>query len=188
MAKMNARAALFSDIDRVHAELMSLIDSMEYYNDEFRRFEKSRFNKTFLRTLLLIDPWHIMILESDDEIGGFLISGPANGTLFQFWSCVFPAFRNTPLGIFGMRSSEQHWNNSRFHKASTYCRSTNDLAIRLLKRYKYEQVAYLENHIFGQDYVIMERQYTKTTEGYDAGITLSFSNQLKLKLRALFDR
>ena len=28
----------------------------------------------------------------------------------------------------------------------------------------------LRNHIFGQDYAVMEKAYTKVTEGYDHGV------------------
>ncbi len=76
-----------------------------------------------------------------------------------------------------------HWDNSRFHKASTYTRPDNRPALVLLKRYGYSQVAHLEDHIFGEDYFVMERKFTKAVDGYDNGISLPLATRLKLKAR-----
>ncbi len=188
MSEMTYRAAASSDINLVHRELMDLIDSMPYYSERFKAHEKARLDKTFLRTLLEIDPWHILLLEMDGEVGGFLISGPDCGTIFQFWSAIFPRFRGTPLGRFGMEAFISHWDNSRFHKASTWVRPDNRPALVLLRRFGYEQVAHLEQHIFGEDYLIMERKFTKATEGYDSGMAIPFGRRLALRLRGLLDR
>lgn len=187
MAEMSHRAASFSDIDRIHRELMDLIDSMPFYGERFKAFEKRRLDKTFLRTLLLIDPWHVMILLYDGEPGGFLISGPECGTVFQFWSCIFPDYRKSSLGMHGMRAFVEHFDNHRFHKASTFVRPDNKVALLLLKRYGYEQVALLENHIFGEDYCVMERKFTKAIEGYDDAMALTRAQRWKLRLMAMRD-
>lgn len=186
--QMTVRPATHADIAEVHRELIDLIDSMPYYGARFKASEKARFDRTFLRTLLEIDPWHIMLLETNGKTGGFLISGPANGTIFQFWSAIYPDFRGTPLGRFGMESFISHWDNGRFHKASTYTRPENRPALVLLKRFGYSQVAHLEDHIFGEDYFVMERKFTKLSDGYDDGIKLPLARRLTLKLRGLFDR
>ncbi|MCD7060061.1 hypothetical protein [Pelagibacterium xiamenense] len=188
MADFSHRAATSADIGLIHRELMDLIDSMPYYNERFKTHEKARFDKRFLRTLLAIDPWHILILEVDNAPGGFSISGPDCGTIFQYWSCVFPAHRKTMLGMYGMRAFIEHWDNSRFHKASTYVRTDNKIALRLLERYDYECVAVLEQHIFGQDYCVMERKFTKATGDYDRGVWLPFGERIKIRLQDLFDR
>jgi len=188
MAEMSRRAATFADVGMIHRELMDLIDSMPFYGDAFKAHEKARLDKTFLRTLITIDPWHVMILEMDGVPGGFLISGPECGTVFQFWSCIFPAFRRSSLGMYGMRAFVEHFDNHRFHKASTFVRPENKVALALLKRYGYEQVALLENHIFGEDYCVMERKFTKAVEGYDRGLAVPFAARMKLRLMGLGGR
>ncbi|RDE08454.1 GNAT family N-acetyltransferase [Pelagibacterium lacus] len=186
--QMTSRPATYADIDAIHRELMELIDSMPFYGDRFKAYEKARLDKTFLRTLLEIDPWHIMLFEADGETGGFSISGPANGTIFQYWSTIYPAHRKTPLSRFGMEAFIAHFDNNRFHKVSTFTRPENRPALALLKRFGYRETALLEDHIFGEDYLIMERKFTKAIEGYDNGVALPFAKRLKLKLRALTDR
>ncbi|GGA47382.1 GNAT family N-acetyltransferase [Pelagibacterium lentulum] len=187
MSQMTSRPARWSDINLVHRELMELIDSMPYYNNRFKTYEKARLDKSFLRTLVEIDPWHVLLLEMDGQTGGFLISGPSNGTIFQYWSAIFPQFRGTPLGRFGMEAFISHWDNSRFHKASTYTRPDNRPALALLKRYGYKQVAHLEQHIFGEDYLVMERKLNKSDPEYDNGMSLSFAARMKLRLRGILD-
>ena len=68
------------------------------------------------------DPWHVMCLVTDGEVGGALISGPEFGAVFRYWSWIFPAFRQTRLGMHGMRAFDEHFDNGRFHKAYTFVR------------------------------------------------------------------
>ena len=71
----------------------------------------------------------------------------------------------------GMRAFDEHFDNGRFHKAFTFVRPENEVALALLRRYGYTQTCVLKNHIFGQDYALVERPYTKVTEGYDHGLS-----------------
>ena len=68
-----------------------------------------------------------------------------------------------------MRVFDEHWDNGKFHKAFTWVRPENEVALALLRRYGYEQSgAAASSSIFGQDYVVMEKFYTKVTEDYDS--------------------
>ena len=164
------RAATADDLDLIHQELQAVIQESPHYNDTFKAWESSRMTKSFLRALQKQDPWHVMALVSEGKVGGALISGPEFGSVFRYWSWIFPAFRQTRLGMHGMRAFDEHFDNGRFHKAFTWVRPENEVALALLRRYGYEQSAFLKNQIFGQDYVVMERQYTKVTQGYDTGM------------------
>ena len=164
------RAATAGDIDLVHRELMAVIDESPHYNAEFKAFEKARLTKPFLRALQRQDPFHVICLLSEGKVGGALISGPEFGSVFRYWSWIFPAYRQTRLGMHGMRVFDEHFDNGRFHKAFTFVRPENEVALALLRRYGYSITCVLKNHIFGQDYCIVERPYTKLTEGYDLGM------------------
>jgi RimJ/RimL family protein N-acetyltransferase len=164
------RAATAADLPLIHRELLAVIDESPYYNDEFKAYEKANISAGFLRTLQRHDPAHVMCLLSDGKIGGALISGPELGAVFRYWSWIFPPFRKTRLGMHGMRAFDEHFDNGRFHKAFTFVRPENEVALALLRRYGYAQTAVLKNHIFGQDYAIMEKPYTKVADGYDHGV------------------
>lgn len=164
------RPATAADLPLVHRELMAVIDESPFYNAEFKAWEKSRLTLDFLRTLQRHDPAHVMCLLSEGEIGGALVSGPEFGAVFRYWSWIFPPFRKTRLGMHGMRAFDDHFDNGRFHKAYTFVRPENEVALALLRRYGYTQTTILKQHIFGQDYAVMEKPYTKLVDGYDHGI------------------
>ncbi len=185
MAEMTIRAATPGDIDLIHRELMDVIATSEHYNDRFKAHEMGRLNKNFLRILHALDPWHIMIMCADGTPGGAMVSGPECGAIFRYWSWVFPSHRQTKLGMFGMRAFDEHWDNTRFHKAYTFVRPENEVARMLLRRYGYKETCLLEKHIFGQDYMLIEKPYTKVSEGYDGGVNIGRLGLLKRRLGGL---
>jgi RimJ/RimL family protein N-acetyltransferase len=168
--RFSARAAAGADLELIHRELMAVIDESPHYNAEFKAYEKRRLTRGYLDALQRHDPWHVIALLSGGKVGGALISGPEFGAIFRYWSWIFPPYRQTRLGMHGMRVFDDHFDNGRFHKAYTFVRPENEVALALLRRYGYAETCVLKNHLFGQDYAVMERPYTKLTEGYDEGI------------------
>ena len=169
--RFTTRPAAGGDLDLIHRQLLAVIDESPYYSSEFKAHEKGRLTRGFLELLQRHDPWHVMALVSDGQVGGALISGPEFGAIFRYWSWIFPDFRRTRLGMHGMRAFDAHFDNGRFHKAFTFVRPENEVALALLRRYGYTQTCVLKNHIFGQDYALIERPYTKVTAGYDHGLS-----------------
>ncbi len=186
--RFDTRAATASDLDLIHTELMAVIDESPHYNAEFKAWEKARLTKSYLRMLQRQDPWHVISLVSEGKVGGALISGPEYGAIFRYWSWIFPAFRKTRLGMHGMRAFDEHFDNGKFHKAYTFVRPDNEVALALLRRYGYAETAVLKNHIFGQDYCVMEKPYTKVTEGYDLGVGTGRIGRMIAKLNDMLGR
>jgi RimJ/RimL family protein N-acetyltransferase len=83
---------------------------------------------------------------------------------------------------------DEHWDNGKFHKAFTWVRPENEVALALLRRYGYEQAALLRQQIFGQDYVVMEKFYTKVTEDYDSGMSMGRVARMKARIDTLLGR
>lgn len=185
MADMTIRAATPADIDLIHRELSDVIMTSPHYNDRFKAYESARLNKTYLGNLLAIDPWHIMIMCADGTPGGAMVSGPEFGSIFRYWSWVFPSHRQTKLGMFGMRAFDEHWDNNRFHKAFTFVRPDNEVARMLLRRYGYKETCLLEKHIFGQDYMLIEKFYTRQDVDYDNGVNVGRLGRLKQRITGL---
>ncbi len=183
-----ARPAAGAELDIIHRELMAVIDESQHYNDAFKAWEKARLTKSYLRMLQRHDPWHVIALMKDGEIGGALISGPEFGAIFRYWSWIFPKHRQSRLGMHGMRAFDEHFDNGRFHKAYTYVRPTNEVALALLRRYGYAETAVLKNHIFGQDYCVMEKPYTKVEAGYDTGVGPGRLGRIVRRVNALIGR
>jgi len=188
LPELGYRAATAADLEVIHRELMAVIDESPHYNALFKEHERARLTKGFLRALQRVDPFHVIALTVNGVPGGGLISGPDTGAIFRYWSWIFPAHRQTRLGLHGMRIFDQHWDNGRFHKAFTWVRPDNEVALTLLRRYGYVQVALLRQQIFGQDYVVMEKFYTKRSDGYDRGMTMGRVARFKARLDTLLGR
>lgn len=188
LPQLGYRAATAADLDLIHRELMAVIDESPHYSDRFKAHEKARMTKSYLRALQRVDPFHVIVLTVDGEAGGGLISGPETGAIFRYWSWIFPSHRKTRLGMHGMRVFDEHWDNGRFHKAYTFVRPENEVALALLRRYGYEQTALLRQHIFGEDYCVMEKFYTKVTEGYDSGMGMGRLARFRARLDTLLGR
>ncbi len=184
--KSPVRAATMADIDLIHARLMEAIDTSPHYSERFKAFEKERMGKRYLRTLVAVDPYHILIVVADNKPAGFMITSPQYGALWLHWSYIFPEMRRASLAMAGLRALIAHWDNGQYHKISTYTKDGNP-AVALLKRFKFALTANLENHIFGEDYLLYELPLTKTIEGYDRGTGMGRLGRLKARLRAMLN-
>ena len=180
------RAATAADLDPIHARLIEAIQGSSHYSDEFKAYETARLSKSWLAALYEADPWHVAVMQLKGETAGFMISGPELGTLWLYWSYVFPERRRSGMALLAMRNFLSHWDNGRFHKVSTYTRPGNDAAAAIMERFGWKLTAVLARHIFGEDYLLYEHMLTKRVPGYDRGAKLGRLAQLRRGVTRLF--
>jgi hypothetical protein len=191
MAHTEARAPLWqrparrSEISGVHARLQALIAELPGFTPEFRQFERQRMSKLFLANLHSLDENYIRLCMAGDGNVGFMISGPEYGTLWQYWSALFPEVREPHMPLTFMRLYIEHWDNGCFHKIANITTANNRPAIAMLKRFRFEHVADLHQHVMGQDFLLFERPLNKNVEGYDRGLQLPRSTRLVNRMRCM---
>jgi len=180
------RAATPSDINWVHTHLQQAIDDSAFYGDRFKTHEKAHFSETFLTSLMVTDPWHVTIGLHHGQRAGFVITLPEFGTIWTSWVYTVPEFNRTAIGLTIMRKAIAHWDNGRFHKTATYVKPENVGGLKIFQRFGFRQVALLKNQILGEDFILLERDLSKTVEGYDHGINVGRLGRLKFRLAHLF--
>lgn len=164
------RPARRAEIAQAHAWLEQAIDTSPYYGSAFKAFEKQQLSLHYLQRLYDLDPGHIMMMVDGDVPKGIMISSPQYGALWLHWSFLPPENRRGSLAMAATRALINYWDNGRFHKISTYTKPDNTAAKTIMHRYGYKQIAVLEQHLFGEDYLLYEHTLTKVSEGYDFGV------------------
>ncbi|NOZ31821.1 MAG: hypothetical protein GXP01_01825 [Alphaproteobacteria bacterium] len=186
--QLDVRAATTADLDWVHKTLMGAIAETDVYNDTFKRWEIQRMSPVFLAHLHALDPWFIRIAMVENQRAGFQISGPDCGALFLYWSYILPRFRQSRLAHLLLTSYRTRFDNGQWHKLVTLARTDNRVALLLMRRHGWRQVAALDNHIFGQDYLMFEIMLEKTSPDYEFGFVKGRAGRIKQKLAGLLGR
>ena len=182
------RPATPADIKLIRAHICEAIDESPFYNAQFKAHEKARLNEDFLLALISADPWFVPVIIYKGDFAGFIVSTPELGVLWAVWVYISPRFRQTAIALTSIGFLVRHWDNGRFHKISCFVRPENERSVAVMTHFGFERTALLRSHIFGQDYLLLERPLTKAGDSYDGQIGFGRINTLRRKLRYAFGK
>lgn len=182
------RPARRDEFTYVLAGLADAIGNNEHYDAEFKAFEMGRLNADFLDAIHDADPWNVSLCLKDGRPVGFMLFSPEQGNLWLNWAYIEPAARQTDAFMKSSRDVIRHFDNGRYHKMSTYVRPDNKAPALVMLRLGFKRTALLEKHIFGQDYYLFEKLFTKVEPGYVPGAAFGKVAALKRRIGRLFGR
>lgn len=182
------RPARPDEVTMIHARLMEAITTSEHYSDEFKLYEAARLTSGYLRNLISIDPRHVLVLLAEGRPVGIMVTGPELGTLWLYWTYVFPECRTHAQPMRFLPALVRVWDNDRFHKIATYIRPNNKVAIAMSRRARFSHTVTHEKHLFGEDFMLWEHPLTRANVPYDLGAGMGFVARLKNRVLALFGR
>ncbi len=180
------RPARFAEIGFVHEALRAAADEAVGEVPDFAEQEKRRFAPAYLHALSDADPNNVLIaLSPEGERAGIIVSGPENGAVMLYWCCLLPQFRKGALAMRCLAAYVKLWQGKRAHKLIAYTRVSNRASRLLMQRAGYREVAVLEKHFFGLDFVLYDYMLDKRQDGYDPFVTAGFAKRMALRLRAV---
>lgn len=182
------RLAQPNEVEIVRMQLKAALAETFGHVPQFAQRELARFSAPYLRALINAKRGYVFIVEHEGRRAGFMLSGPENGNLVYYWGYIDPAHRKGGLALSSMTQFVRHWDNNRFHKITAYTTAENRVAQLLMQRNGFHQVAKLDKHILGQDFIQFERHLIKILPGYDASVVLALRDIIKLRFNAKFKR
>lgn len=181
------RPARSAEIGFVHAALCAAADEAVGEVSTFAEQEKRRFSPGYLRALAEADPLNVLIaLSPQGARAGIIISGPENGAVMLYWCYLLPEFRKGALAMRCLSAYVKLWQGRRAHKLVAYTRSTNRATRLMMQRAGYREVALLERHFYGLDFVLYDYMLDKREDGYDPFVSPGFAKRMRLRLREAF--
>lgn len=182
------RPATIADIAQLRVSIVEAVDESPFYNAHFKAHEKARLNERFLLSLMAADPWYVTLMVYRGEIAGFVILTPELGVLWAAWIYVTPRFRRTAIALYAIKSLIRHFDNGCFHKVLSLVAPANERYVAVLKRLGYIEIALLREHMFGEDYLLLEVPFNKTAPDYAPPVNFGRTNPLKFRLKSMFGR
>lgn len=180
------RPARFAEIGFVHEALCAAADEAVGEVPDFAEQEKRRFAPAYLHALSDADPNTVLIaLSPQGERAGIIVSGPENGAVILYWCYLLPQYRKGALAMRCLSAYVKLWQGKRAHKLIAYTRASNRATRLMMQRVGYREVAVLEKHFFGLDFVLCDYMLDKREEGHDPFVTAGLAKRLALRLRAV---
>ncbi len=142
------------DLSRLIGEVIS---PLVYYSEQARKSEIEKYSPASLREAVAKDKDSILIAFCGERIVGFCITHFDDGLIWLSWIGVHPEFRRYKTAEKLLLKMEESVPARGAHKIWCDCRTVNKASIALLGGLGYRQICTVDNHWYGQDFILWEK-------------------------------
>lgn len=149
-----------AEAESLSRSIVGLISGLTYYNEFARASEIAKYSAGDLLDSIREDSDSILVAVRASEILGFCINKYDDGLLWLSWIAVLPGYRGRGIAEKLLGRMEESAKARGIHKIWCDSRTVNESAKALLSKIGYRQLCTVENHWYGQDFILWEKPLT----------------------------
>ncbi|MGA2663691.1 MAG: GNAT family N-acetyltransferase [Nitrososphaerales archaeon] len=157
VARVTARPATEGDLKDVVSLFREMLDAIPYYNVLAKEGERGKYTLRSLKAKLRGDEHSVLVVRDGSRLLGFAFSHFDDHLIWLDWFAVNPAFRRRGVGSAMLRKLVETAPARKAHKVWCDSRTTNGPAKATLRKNGFREIAELEDHWYGQDFILWER-------------------------------
>lgn len=137
--------------------IAEVIKAIPYYNDLAKQGEVQKFTSFSLQQKIEEDPYSVIVARVNNQLAGFCLSRFDDYTIWLEWFGVLPEFRGKGIANLLLDGLKETAKPRRCHKIWCDCRTENKASIHILTAHGLRQLATINNHWYGQDFILWEK-------------------------------
>lgn len=140
--------------------ISDMISSLTYYNEFARQSEIEKYRAFKLLEMIESDEDSVLIAKQKERVVGFCLTYYDDGLIWLSWIGVHKDSRRCGLAQMLLLEMEKTVRPRGAHKIWCDCRTDNEPSKALLTRLGYKQICNVNNHWYGQDFILWEKTIT----------------------------
>ncbi len=155
--EISVRPATRRDLPGVVSLFLEVLRQIPYYNELTKRDEPGKYTLEKLRARLRDDGYSVTVAEDESGLLGFAFTRFDDHVIWIEWFGVSPGSRRHGVGSAILQELVRTAPARSSHKVWCDSRTTNEPVRATFRRNGFREVARLENHWYGQDFILWER-------------------------------
>lgn len=135
----------------------AVIGDLEYYSEDARRAEQSKYSADKLSALIGSDPQSVLIAIDRGVVAGFCITTYDDGLIWLAWFGVSKICRKHGIGSQLLAAAIATVESRGGHKIWCDTRTVNEESASALNRAGFRKICKIERHWYGHDFFLWER-------------------------------